>query len=111
MGLTLCRVSQISWSANGTLVAITGDDSFYLLKFDRDAYNAALESGIEITDEGVEEAFELVAEISERSVASFLLPSPWGLQAEALPSLASPQRQDLQVGRRLLHLHHRHQQA
>ncbi|KAL7413116.1 putative ER to Golgi transport-related protein [Mrakia frigida] len=57
--------NEITWSANGNLVAITGDDSFYLLKFDRDAYNAALESGVEITDEGVEEAFELVAEISE----------------------------------------------
>lgn len=66
---------QISWSADGTLVAITGEDSFYLLKFDRDAYDAALESGVEITDEGVEEAFELVAEISE-GYAPTLLSSP-----------------------------------
>jgi coatomer subunit beta' len=57
---------QISWSPNGSLVAITGEDSFYLLQFDRDAYVAALESGEEITDEGVEAAFELVAEVSER---------------------------------------------
>lgn len=59
---------QISWSPNGSLVAITGDDSFYLLKFDRDAYASALESGEEITDEGVEAAFELVAEVTERFV-------------------------------------------
>lgn len=57
--------TSISWSANGDLVAITGEDSFYLLKFDREAYAAALDSGIPITDEGVEEAFELVAEISD----------------------------------------------
>lgn len=67
---------QISWSADGTLVAITGEDSFYLLKFDRDSYDAALESGVEITDEGVEEAFELVAEISEGYVPKcFLSPA------------------------------------
>ncbi|KAI5120315.1 hypothetical protein M0805_000375 [Coniferiporia weirii] len=56
---------NISWSGTGSLVAITSDDSFYILRFDRDAYNAALESGVEIGDEGVEEAFEVVAEISE----------------------------------------------
>ncbi|CDZ98718.1 coatomer beta subunit [Phaffia rhodozyma] len=57
--------TSISWSSNGSLVAITGEDSFYLLKFDRDAYNSALESEQPISDEGVEEAFELVAEVSE----------------------------------------------
>ena len=54
------------WSGTGTLVAITCDDSFYILRFDRDAYNDKLEEGAEITDEGVEEAFEVVADISER---------------------------------------------
>lgn len=56
---------SISWSGTGELVAIASEDSFYLLRFDRAAYDAALESGVEITDEGVEEAFELVAEIPE----------------------------------------------
>jgi coatomer subunit beta' len=37
----------------------------YILRFDRDAYNARLDSGIEIGDEGVEEAFELVTELSD----------------------------------------------
>jgi coatomer subunit beta' len=41
-------------------VAISSTDSLYLLRFDRDAYNARLDSGIEIGDEGVEEAFDLV---------------------------------------------------
>ena len=44
------------------------EDSFYILKFDRDAYTAKLEEGVEITDEGVEEAFDVVAEISDRCV-------------------------------------------
>ena len=30
-----------------------------------DAYNAKVEEGAEITDEGVEEAFEVVTEVSE----------------------------------------------
>jgi len=47
-------------------VAITSDDSFYILRFDRDAYNAKLEEGAEITDEGVEEAFEVVADVPEK---------------------------------------------
>lgn len=46
-------------------MAITTDDSFYVLRFDRDAYNAKLEEGAEAGDEGVEEAFELVAEVPE----------------------------------------------
>ncbi|KAJ7229929.1 coatomer WD associated region-domain-containing protein [Mycena pura] len=54
-----------AWSGTGSLVAITCDDSFYILRFNRDAYNDALAKGVEITDEGVEEAFEVVADASE----------------------------------------------
>jgi coatomer subunit beta' len=46
-------------------VAVVSDDSYYILKFDRDAYNSKIEEGVEITDEGVEEAFDVVAEISD----------------------------------------------
>ncbi|EGN94961.1 hypothetical protein SERLA73DRAFT_76979 [Serpula lacrymans var. lacrymans S7.3] len=56
---------NIFWSGTGSLVAITSDDSFYVLRFDRDAYNAKLEEGAEVTDEGIEEAFEVVAEIPD----------------------------------------------
>jgi len=59
-------ISQVFWSGTGSLVAITSDDSFYILRFDRDAYNAKLEEGAEITDEGVEEAFEVVADVPEK---------------------------------------------
>jgi coatomer subunit beta' len=44
-------------------VTITTEDSF-ILRFDRDAYNAKVEEGAEITDEGVEEAFEVVASLT-----------------------------------------------
>ena len=56
---------KVFWSGTGSLVAITAEDSFYILRFDRDAYNAKVEEGAEITDEGVEEAFEVVTEVSE----------------------------------------------
>lgn len=65
--LSLYRLAlQISWSGTGNLVAITSDDSFYILRFDRSAYDAALESGVEIGDEGVEDAFDVIAEISDK---------------------------------------------
>ncbi|WWD01046.1 hypothetical protein V866_007984 [Kwoniella sp. B9012] len=57
--------TNVSWSATGNLVAITAEDSFYILSFDRDAYNARVDSGDIIGDEGVEEAFDVIAEISE----------------------------------------------
>jgi coatomer subunit beta' len=53
-------------------VTITTATSFFVLKFDRSAYDAAVESGVEITDEGVEEAFEVVCEIPEACVPLFL---------------------------------------
>ncbi|KAF8886974.1 coatomer protein [Infundibulicybe gibba] len=56
---------NVYWSGTGNLVAITAEDSFYILRFDRDAYDAKLEEGAEITDEGVEEAFEVVADVAE----------------------------------------------
>ncbi|KAG5641700.1 hypothetical protein DXG03_004418 [Asterophora parasitica] len=56
---------NVFWSGTGSLVAIAAEDSFYILRFDRDAYNAKLAEGAEITDEGVEEAFEVIADVSE----------------------------------------------
>ncbi|KAK0190304.1 coatomer protein [Armillaria mellea] len=59
------EAQNIYWSGMGSLVAITAADSFYILRFDRDAYNAKIEEGAEISDEGVEEAFEVVADVQE----------------------------------------------
>jgi coatomer subunit beta' len=36
------------------------------LRYDRDAYNAKLEEGVEVTDEGIEEAFDVVSEVSDK---------------------------------------------
>jgi coatomer subunit beta' len=51
---------HVFWSDDGKLVAIAGDDSFYILKFNASAYENATAS--DITDDGVEEAFEIVGE-------------------------------------------------
>lgn len=59
------EATNVFWSGSGNLVAIASTDTLYVLRFNRDAYAAALDSGVEIDDEGVEEAFELEAEISE----------------------------------------------
>ncbi|KAE8270045.1 hypothetical protein A4X09_0g2285 [Tilletia walkeri] len=56
---------NIYWSTTGELAAIVGEDSFYILAFNAGAYPAALEAGEEIDDEGVEDAFEVVTEISD----------------------------------------------
>ena len=62
-------------SDTGSLVPITAEDLFYILRFNRDAYNAKVEEGAEITDEGVEEAFEVVLLKCQRgSIKSFLSP-------------------------------------
>lgn len=53
---------KVYWSGTGNLVAIAGDESFYVLRFDRQAYSAYLDTGADLGDEGVEEAFELVVE-------------------------------------------------
>lgn len=55
----------VYWSGTGSLVAIAGEDSFYVLRYDRDAYIAQVEAGASLGDEGVEEAFELEADIPE----------------------------------------------
>ncbi|KAI6146437.1 coatomer WD associated region-domain-containing protein [Pisolithus tinctorius] len=59
------EAKSIYWSGTGSFVVITSEDSFYVLRFDRDAYNAKVEQSVEITDEGVEEALDVVAEISD----------------------------------------------
>lgn len=60
------RHLQVYWSGTGSLVAIVADDSFYILRFDREAYNSKLDQGGEISDEGVEEAFDVISEVPDR---------------------------------------------
>ena len=59
-------VRDIKWSDSGELVAIMSETSFYILRLDSEAVNAFLASGEEAEDDGLEDAFELLNEVSER---------------------------------------------
>lgn len=56
---------QVYWSESGELVAITSEDSFYVLRYSREAYLEGLHSG-QVEEDGVEAAFELITDISEK---------------------------------------------
>ncbi|WFD42995.1 Coatomer subunit beta' [Malassezia psittaci] len=56
---------QVIWSQTNTLVTIVTDDSYYVLRFEREAYDAYLASGMPLDQDGFEEAFDVVAEIPE----------------------------------------------
>lgn len=55
---------QVFWSESGELVAICTDDTFYVLKFDRDAFLNGVQNGDQNDEDGVEEAFEVIYDIS-----------------------------------------------
>lgn len=56
----------IYWSDQAHLLAIVGESSFFVLQYSQDAVNNMLESGNgKLPDDGVEDAFELVHEVSE----------------------------------------------
>jgi coatomer subunit beta' len=55
---------QIYWSESGELVTLACDDTFYVLRFSREAYVEALQNGT-VEDDGVEAAFEVVVDINE----------------------------------------------
>lgn len=56
---------NVYWSDSGELVVLATEDSFYVLRFSREAYLEALQDGSVDPDEGVEAAFELVTEVNE----------------------------------------------
>lgn len=59
------EATSVFWSTAGDRVSICTDESFYILKFDPDAVTAALASGDEIDEEGIEEAFDVESELEE----------------------------------------------
>lgn len=52
------------WSESGELVTLACEDTFYVLRFSRENYIAALQAG-EVDEDGVEAAFEVVVDINE----------------------------------------------
>ncbi|SPN98621.1 probable coatomer beta` subunit [Cephalotrichum gorgonifer] len=55
---------HVYWSDSGELVAIACEDSFYVLRFSRENYVEAVQSG-EVEEDGVEAAFEVITDINE----------------------------------------------
>lgn len=47
-------------------MAIATDDQFYVLRFNRAAYQEAVAAGTVDPNEGVEDAFEVVADLAEK---------------------------------------------
>jgi coatomer subunit beta' len=66
-GMVVRRVDvtarNVIWSESD-IVCIAGEESFYILRFNRAVFMAAVEAGT-ADDEGVEEAFEFITEINE----------------------------------------------
>lgn len=57
---------EIFWSENGELVTLACEDSFYVLKYNKELAMQVLESGVELEEDGIEDAFELQYEIPEK---------------------------------------------
>ncbi|KAF9195876.1 hypothetical protein BGZ50_003137 [Haplosporangium sp. Z 11] len=68
-GLTVRRIDceplNVYWSETGDLMTIACKDSFYVLRYNRQAYSQFVEAGGQVGEEGVEEALEFVSEIPE----------------------------------------------
>jgi len=47
-------------------VGLATDDTFYVLRFDRGAYLASVSAGTVDMNDGVEDAFEVVAQLNEK---------------------------------------------
>ncbi|ODQ67226.1 Coatomer, beta' subunit [Nadsonia fulvescens var. elongata DSM 6958] len=56
---------NIYWSDSGELVSIVCEDSFYILRFDREAFSQAFQNGTNDQDEGVEDAFEVIHDVTD----------------------------------------------
>lgn len=55
---------NVYWSESGELVCLACEDTYYVLRYSREQYVAALQAG-QVEEDGVEEAFEVVCDINE----------------------------------------------
>ena len=58
------QVRNVFWSDDGRLVCLAGTNTFYVLRYSPENYAAAVENG-QFSNDGVEEAFEIVAETND----------------------------------------------
>ena len=50
---------QIYWSENGELCCISTEESFFILKFSQEAVDQAKDNKESVTEDGIEEAFDV----------------------------------------------------
>ena len=62
------EAKSVFWSDAGDLVAIVCEESFYILRYNAQAYAQFIENGGDPGLEGVEEAFEFENDIAERYI-------------------------------------------
>ena len=55
---------QIFWSDSGELVCIATEESFFILRYMADKVAASQESNEGVTEDGIEDAFEVSVQIS-----------------------------------------------
>jgi len=55
----------VLWSENGELVAIATEESYFILSYDQTAFASAESKGEEVTEDGVESAFDVLGEVQE----------------------------------------------
>ena len=58
------EIVKVYWSESGELVTLACEDTFYVLRFYREAYTEALNAG-QVEDDGVEAAFDVITDVSE----------------------------------------------
>ena len=63
--LELTWTWQVYWSESGELVALACEDTCYVLRFSRENFTSAVQSG-DVEEDGVESAFEVITDINER---------------------------------------------
>eukprot|EP01137_Pigoraptor_chileana_P025406 Opistho-2@94866 len=55
----------IFWSEDGLLMTIAAEESFFVLRYNKDVVAKHIESGQPVGDEGIEEGFEFLGEVQE----------------------------------------------
>ena len=61
----VCSIVQVFWSESGELLCIATDESFFILKYSTEALDKAKENPESVTEDGIEDAFDVVGEIEE----------------------------------------------
>ncbi|KAF9807635.1 hypothetical protein SFRURICE_008848 [Spodoptera frugiperda] len=56
---------HVYWSESGNLVCLAADDSYYVLKYNAAVVTRARETNSNITEDGIEDAFEVVGAVNE----------------------------------------------